>query len=62
VAISIYIPELEANEINDAQPARTETVYIGARGSDWEGHIRVRTENLASGTWNTYYYLGTSLL
>jgi len=57
-ALDIFIPALEATEMDDAQPERAETVYIDLTDLIQNQKIKFKTENLEAGGWGTYEFGG----
>jgi len=60
-AITMHIPAVEASEMFDASPERTETFYLDISGLDADDTIKVKIENLGDGGWYIYTRGGATL-
>jgi len=58
--LTILIPAVPATEMNDAQPERSETVYIDISNYA-DNRLNIKIENLGGGEWHTYEYGGSSV-
>jgi len=58
--LTIYIPATPATEMDDAKPARSETVSIDISNYN-DNRINIKIENLGGEVWYTYEYSGSSL-
>jgi len=62
VALVINIPAVPASEINEAQPERTEIIYIDVAGLFEPGAtIRTKISGFGSGGWYTYKHGGDTI-
>ena len=62
-SLTIFIPAKSADEMNDARPERTETVYIDISNWKKENRLNVKLDNetIGDNQWHTYEYGGTTL-
>lgn len=60
-SLTIFVPAVPANEMNDAIPERTETIHVDISTFDVDGKIKVKIGMLGDGEWNTYKFGGKSL-
>jgi hypothetical protein len=60
VALTIRFPAMEANEISDARPETTTTVFIDVSGLDNDGKINIKIEGHGDGGYCTYAYGGAT--
>ena len=61
IILSLHIPAVPANEIQEARPERTVQVTVDISTLDADGMIRIRTDELGNGGWYIYKYGGVSL-
>ena len=58
--LTVLFPAVPANEVNSGRPESTETIFIDIAGLYAAGSttIKVKTDKLDNGQWNTYQYGG----
>ena len=59
--IELFIPARAATEMDDAQPARSESISIDISTFNQDHRLNIKIENLGDGDWQTYDFAGKSL-
>lgn len=62
-SLTIVIPAKPADEMSDARPEKTETVYVDVSNHKSENRLNVKLDNeyIGGKEWHTYEYGGTTL-